>query len=116
MARLGAMNAFVETDQQLGRTVLAVLRRLLLADLAEVPHVEPPVGAAGGQDGLVVGRPLDLLGRAATRVQLLQRNASLSIRLLDWSNSKTRRFLIILLCEACRSKTRCVKLNNGLLK
>lgn len=80
MARLGVMNAFVETDQQLGRTVLAVLRRLLLADLAEVPHVEPPVGAAGGQDGLVVGRPLDLLGRAATRVQPLQRNASLSIR------------------------------------
>lgn len=60
---------FVETDQQLGRTVLGVLRRLLLADLAEVPHVEPPVGAAGGQDGLIVGRPLDLLGRVAMRVQ-----------------------------------------------
>lgn len=51
----------VETDQQLRRTVLSVLRRLLLADLAEVPHVEPPVCAAGGQDGLIVGRPLDLL-------------------------------------------------------
>lgn len=74
------MSAFVETDQQLRGTVLGILWQLLLADLAEVPHVEPPVGAAGGQDGLVVGRPLDLLGRAATRVQLLQRSASLNIR------------------------------------
>lgn len=63
---------FVETDQQLGRTVLGVLRRLLLSDLAEVPHVEPSIGAAGSQDGLVVRRPLDLLGKLATQVQRLR--------------------------------------------
>lgn len=77
--------SFTETDQQLWRSVLGVLRRLLLPDLAEVPHVEPPVGAAGGQDGLIVGRPLDLLGRVATWVQLLQRKALINHK----ANSKT---------------------------
>lgn len=53
--------AFVATDQKLRRSVLSILRWLLLTDLAEVPHVEPPVSAAGGQDGFVMGRPLNLL-------------------------------------------------------
>ena len=33
---------------------------LLLSDLGEVPDVEPAVGAGGGEDGLVVRRPLHL--------------------------------------------------------
>ena len=47
-------------EEQLGRAVLGVLRALLLSDLGEVPDVESPVGAGAGQDGLVMGRPLDL--------------------------------------------------------
>ena len=51
---------FVSTNQQLRRTVLSILWWLLLSDLAEVPDVEPPVSAAGGQDGFVVRWPLNL--------------------------------------------------------
>lgn len=54
---------FITADQQLRRSILGILWRLFLSDLAEVPDVEPPVGAAGGQDGFVVRRPLNLLGR-----------------------------------------------------
>ncbi len=49
--------------EQLGRAVLGVLGRLLLADLAEVPHVEALVRATGRQDGLFMRGPLDLCGR-----------------------------------------------------
>ncbi len=48
-------------EEELRGPVLCVLRRLLLPDLAQVPHVEAAVGPGGGQDRLVVGGPLDLL-------------------------------------------------------
>ena len=47
-------------EEELRGAVLRVLRALLLPDLGEIPDVEPPVGARAGQDGLVMGRPLDL--------------------------------------------------------
>lgn len=39
---------------------LGVLGRLLLPDLAHVPDVDAAVRGAGGEDGLVEGRPLHL--------------------------------------------------------
>lgn len=48
------------THQQLGRTILSILWRLLLSDLTQVPDVESPVSAAGGEDRFVMGRPLNL--------------------------------------------------------
>ena len=42
-------------EEQLGRAVLRVVGRLLLADLAQVPHVESPVRAGRREDGLVEG-------------------------------------------------------------
>lgn len=65
----------VPTDQQLRRAILSILRRLFLSDLTEVPDVEPPVGAAGGQDGFVVRRPLDLFGRDGPDVTFLRLSA-----------------------------------------
>ena len=47
-------------EEEFGRTVLGVLGRLLLANLGQVPNVESAIGAGRGQDGLVVGRPLNL--------------------------------------------------------
>ena len=47
-------------EEKFGRAVFSVLRALLLPDLGEIPDVEPPVGARAGEDGLVMGRPLDL--------------------------------------------------------
>ena len=46
--------------QKLGGTVLGVFRALFLPDLAKVPHVEPSIRSAGGQDCFVMRRPLDL--------------------------------------------------------
>lgn len=60
--RGSTVTVFVPTNQQLRRTVLSILWGLLLSDLAEVPDVEPPVSAAGGQDGFVVRWPLNLSG------------------------------------------------------
>lgn len=57
------LHIFVPADQQLRRAVLSVLWWLLLSDLAEVPHIEASVSAAGGQDGFIMRRPLNLLGR-----------------------------------------------------
>lgn len=51
----------VTTHQQLRRAILSILWWLLLSNLTEVPDVEPPVSAAGGQDGFVMRRPLNLL-------------------------------------------------------
>ena len=45
---------------------------LLLADLGEVPDVEAPVGAGGGEDGLVVGRPLHLKDLILVRLEGVQ--------------------------------------------
>uniref|UniRef100_A0A1I8GPN7 Ragulator complex protein LAMTOR1 n=1 Tax=Macrostomum lignano TaxID=282301 RepID=A0A1I8GPN7_9PLAT len=53
--RVAAVN-----EQQLRRPVLGVFGRLLLADLAQVPHVQAAVRTRARQDGLVVRRPLDL--------------------------------------------------------
>ena len=36
------------------------LRALFLANLAEIPNVEPSIGARGGEDGLIMRRPLNL--------------------------------------------------------
>ncbi len=47
-------------EEQLGGTVFGVLGALLLANLGQVPDVQPAVGAGGGEDCLVVGGPLDL--------------------------------------------------------
>ena len=49
-------------EEKFRRPVLGVLRALLLSNLGEIPDVEPPVSARAGQDGLVMGRPLDLGG------------------------------------------------------
>ena len=49
-------------EEKFRRSVLGVLRALLLSDLGEIPDVEPPVSTGAGQDGLVMGRPLDLEG------------------------------------------------------
>ena len=50
-------------EEKFRRTVLRVLSALLLPDLGEIPDMEPPVGTRAGQDGLVMGRPLDLRGK-----------------------------------------------------
>ena len=47
-------------EEELRGAVLRVLRALLLPDLGEVPDVQPAVSAGAGEDGLVMGRPLDL--------------------------------------------------------
>lgn len=47
-------------EEELWGSVLGVLSTLLLSDLGQVPDVEAAVGAGGGKDRLVVGRPLDL--------------------------------------------------------
>ena len=47
-------------EEELRGAVLRVLRALLLPDLGEVPDVQPAVCAGAGEDGLVMGRPLDL--------------------------------------------------------
>ena len=44
----------IQTDRQ------TYLRTLFLSDLAEIPDVEPPIGAGRSQDGFVVRRPLNL--------------------------------------------------------
>lgn len=49
-------------EQQFRWTILSILWRLLLSDFTEVPHVESPVCATGGQDGFIMRRPLDLKG------------------------------------------------------
>lgn len=49
------------THQQLWWSVLGVLWRLLVSNLAEIPDVETTVGTARGQNGFVVRRPLNLL-------------------------------------------------------
>ena len=45
---------------------------LLLPDLGEVPDVEPAVGAGGGEDGLVVRRPLHLEDLVLVRLEGVQ--------------------------------------------
>ena len=50
-------------EEEFRRSVLGVLGRLLLADLRQVPNVEAAISAGGGQDGLVMGRPLNLKQR-----------------------------------------------------
>jgi hypothetical protein len=47
-------------EEQLGRAVFGIFRRLLFANLGEVPHVQTTVGARRGKDRLVVRRPLNL--------------------------------------------------------
>ena len=46
--------------QKLRRPILGILRALVLAYLAEVPHMEAPVSAGTGEDCFVVGGPLHL--------------------------------------------------------
>ena len=61
-------------EEQLGRTVLGILRGLLVADAPEVPHHQPAIRAARAHDGLVLGGPANLenlLGVARKRVQPL---------------------------------------------
>ncbi len=55
------MTSHVITHQELGRAILCVLGRLFLPNLAQVPDVQSPVRSARGQDGLIVGGPLDLM-------------------------------------------------------
>lgn len=50
-----------QTHQQLRRAILSILWRLLLSNLTEVPDIESPVCAAGGQDGFIMRRPLNLV-------------------------------------------------------
>ena len=47
-------------EEELGRTILRVLRALLFTNLGQVPDVESAISAGAGEDGLVVGRPLHL--------------------------------------------------------
>ena len=47
-------------EEQLRRSVLCILSILLLPDLGQVPDVQSAVCAGARQDGLVVGRPLNL--------------------------------------------------------
>ena len=56
-SRLGGVPAVDE--EKLRRAVLCVLRRLLLADFGEVPHVEAAVRGARREDRLVEWRPRD---------------------------------------------------------
>lgn len=44
-------------EQELGRAVLGVLRRLLFADAAQVPYVDAAVSGGRAQNGLMVRRP-----------------------------------------------------------
>ncbi len=77
-------------EEELRGPVLGVLGRLLLPDLAQVPHVEAAVGPGGGQDRLVVGGPLDLLRRRELCLETRQgcqtpRNEEMP--LLWWKNA-----------------------------
>lgn len=47
-------------EQKLWRSVFGVLSSLLFANLGQVPNVETTVSSGRGQDGLVMGGPLDL--------------------------------------------------------
>ena len=47
-------------EEQLRRSVLCILSILLLPNLGQVPDVQPAVRAGARQDGLIVGRPLNL--------------------------------------------------------
>merc|ERR1719259_1287673 len=58
VADLGSVSAM--NEEKLWWTVLRILRTLFLANLAEVPDMEPSIGARGGEDGLVMRRPLHL--------------------------------------------------------
>lgn len=65
-------------EHELGHAVIRVVRRLLLADEAEVPDVDPPVARRGREHGRVVRRPgevHDLVRVALERVQPLRRRA-----------------------------------------
>lgn len=58
---------------QFGRAVFGFLGSLLVADLADVPHVDATVVAGAGYDGIVVRVPLeadDAVAVALERVQL----------------------------------------------
>lgn len=61
-----------DTHQQLRRSVLRILRALLLPDLAQIPDVEAAVGARAGEDGLVVWRPLHLEDLVLVRLERVQ--------------------------------------------
>lgn len=66
--------------QQLGRSVVRVVGRLLLPNLGDVPDVDPSVRRGGREDGLRVGRPGeldDLVGVRLERVQLLREFAEI---------------------------------------
>ncbi len=47
-------------EEELWWPILGILSVLFLTNLAEVPDVQTTVGARGGENGLVMGRPLDL--------------------------------------------------------
>jgi len=51
-------------EEKFWRSVLCVLGRLLLAYLGGVPDMQAAIGAGGSQDGLVMGRPLNLKGNS----------------------------------------------------
>ena len=60
-AEVGNLGGVTTVDEQeFGRSVLGVFRGLLLSDFRQIPNVETPVGPGGGQDRLVMGRPLYL--------------------------------------------------------
>lgn len=48
-------------EQELGRTIFLILGRLFESDLRDVPEVDTTVAGGRGEDGLVRGRPRELL-------------------------------------------------------
>jgi hypothetical protein len=59
-------------EQELGRAVLGVVRRLLRADLREVPDVDAPVARGGREDGRRVRRPRDVQDVAGVALERVQ--------------------------------------------
>ena len=60
-AEVGDLSRMTTVDEEeFWWAVLSILSALLFPNLGEIPDMEPPVSARAGQDGLVMGRPLDL--------------------------------------------------------
>lgn len=59
-------------EQQLWRSILGIFGTLLLTNLAEIPNVQPAIGARRSQYCLVVRRPLHLEYLILMRLETVQ--------------------------------------------
>ena len=59
-------------EQQLRRSIVRIVGRLLLSDLGDVPDVDPSVRGGGREDGLGVRRPRELDDLVCVRLERVQ--------------------------------------------